>query len=133
MTATGTNPARIDPAFPNNACTNMVSPRTAPRRGPDAGTLMLRALRTHALAAGVVVAVLRIDSRPWASATFAGMRHDVTVEAGVGDALAAWLAALPDADWALRGHLVADVVVERTTTQSDGNVVSIGVLTIEDN
>lgn len=104
-----------------------------PCRGPDSGTLLVRALRASAGESGCAIAVRRIASLPWASATFVGMRHEVTVELPDDHAHRAWLARLSAAEWALRGHLVADVVVDDVATAAAGATASIAILTIEDN
>lgn len=95
------------------------------RIGPvDAGTLLLRALRASAAAAGCTVAIESLAARPWSSATFTGTRHRVVL-ALEADA-AAWLDALPEAEFALRGHLVADLAV---VARGDGRAM-IDVLTL---
>lgn len=45
-------------------------------------------------------------SEPWASVTFTGERHVLTVAPGVD------LTGLEDAEFDLRGHIVADIAVE---------------------
>ncbi len=96
-------------------------------RGPDAATLLERRLRIAAEAAGVTIAIPQSDWTRWASATFVGARHRLTLasdDPGFGD----WLATLPEAELPLRGHLVADVVVLRAT----GAVAEVEVLTVEE-
>ncbi|MFC3581529.1 hypothetical protein [Sphingomonas hylomeconis] len=46
-------------------------------------------------------------------------------------ALDAWLAALPDADLLLRGHLVADIHIAGLTRDSSGVTIELEALTIE--
>jgi hypothetical protein len=65
--------------------------------------------------------VLASRSEPWASATFIGARHELDCAAG------ADLTGLESADFALPGHIVADVAVFRT-----GDRLRIEALTIED-
>ncbi|KQN71145.1 hypothetical protein [Sphingomonas sp. Leaf62] len=95
--------------------------------GPDAATLLERRLRIAAEAAGAVVSVGEAGWTRWASATFVGARHRLTVS-GSGVAFDAWLAALPEADLPLRGHLVADVAVVARTSKD----VVLEVLTVEE-
>ena len=97
-------------------------------RGPDVHTLLLRALA----AGGSAVEVTKSDWLRWASATFSGARHTFTLSAPASDAFAAWLAALPEHDFALRGHLVADLTVTGTHYAGDMAVASLEVLTLED-
>lgn len=101
-------------------------------RGPDAGTLLERALGAHGEAAGCAVEIAASDWTRWASATFVGARHLITLKCTASAELEAWLAALPDADFALRGHLVADLVIERVHRQGDAVTVSLEILTVEE-
>ncbi|MDF7774974.1 hypothetical protein P1X14_06940 [Sphingomonas sp. AOB5] len=100
-------------------------------RGPDALTLLARALTAGAEAAGCAVRITASDSVRWASATFTGMRHRITLCCSAGDALDAWLATLPEAEFDLRGHLVADLVVERIRRDGDAMTVELEALTLE--
>ncbi|KQM85959.1 hypothetical protein ASE67_08725 [Sphingomonas sp. Leaf23] len=100
-------------------------------RGPDAATLLERRLRIAAEAAGVSIAITASDWTGWASATFNGARHRLTLSSG--DAgFAAWLAELPEADLPLRGHLVADLIVTGGATLPDRDDATIEVLTVEE-
>lgn len=96
-------------------------------RGPDAATLLERRLRIAAEAAGVAVMVGEADWTRWASATFVGARHRLTL-GGAGTAFEAWVAGLADAELPLRGHLVADVAVVARTREA----VVVEVLTVEE-
>ncbi|MDJ0277192.1 hypothetical protein QLH51_10340 [Sphingomonas sp. 2R-10] len=97
-------------------------------RGPDATTLLERRLRIAAEAAGATIAIVAADATPWASATFNGARHRLTL-AGGGAAFERWIAALPEADLPLRGHLVADVQV---VGRAVAGAVGLEVLTVEE-
>lgn len=101
-------------------------------RGPDAATLLVRALEAHAEAAGCPVTLAGSDWTRWASATFAGARHLLTLTAPPSPALDAWIAELADADLRLRGHLVADLVIEHVRQTADAVTISLEVLTVED-
>jgi len=97
-------------------------------RWPDVATQLAGALE----ASGPAVAVERHETIGWASATFAGARHRVTIEACATPGLDRWLAALPEAEFALRGHLVADLAVA-SVEQRDGRATAvIEALTVED-
>lgn len=76
--------------------------------------------------------VVEAGSVPWASVTFTGARHRLVLAASDTPALRAWLAALPELDLPLSGHLVADLAVE--TEEPCGEVlhVSLAVLTVEE-
>jgi len=98
--------------------------RMAPLPRPDAGTLLARALVADACRHGLLLDVRDWRVIPWASVTFVGDRHIATLKVA-GDP-AAWLAALPEAELAVRGHLVADIVARRAP---DG-MVSVEALTL---
>ncbi|MDG2534307.1 hypothetical protein P6144_11655 [Sphingomonas sp. HITSZ_GF] len=100
-------------------------------RGPDAETLLRRALEASAEAAGCPVTLAESDWARWASATFTGARHLLALTAPPSPALDAWIAALPEAELRLRGHLVADLVVEHVRRAGDSVRVSLEVLTVE--
>lgn len=101
-------------------------------RGPDAATLLERALVASAARAGCPVRVTAADWTRWASVTFAGARHTLTLAAQACPALHAWLAALPEEEFALRGHLVADVTVESMRRAGSDATVVLEVLTVEE-
>jgi len=61
-------------------------------RGPDAETLLRRALESHAEAAGCPVALVESDWTRWASATFSGARHLLALAGPPSPALDAWIA-----------------------------------------
>lgn len=63
-------------------------------RGPDAATLLERALLTAADSAGCPVAVVTSDWTRWASATFTGARHSLTLTAAASPRLDRWLVGL---------------------------------------
>lgn len=81
------------------------------RRDPTAGRLG-RALVASAAAVGVAATVTDIVARPWSSATFTGARNRVALAAEAGPARARWLATLPEAEWRIPGHIVADLSVD---------------------
>ena len=101
-------------------------------RGPDAETLLRRVLEASAEAADCPVALVASDWTRWASATFTGARHLLTLAAPPSPALDAWIAGLPEAELRLRGHLVADLVVEHVRRTADTVTVSLEVLTVEE-
>ncbi len=100
-------------------------------RGPDAATLLERRLRIAAEAAGATIAITASDWVRWASATFNGARHRVTI-AGEGARFEAWMATLPEADLPVRGHLVADLAVAARRDTADGVAFDLEVLTVEE-
>ncbi|HVJ03005.1 MAG TPA: hypothetical protein VM662_12540 [Sphingomonas sp.] len=101
-------------------------------RGPDAATLLGRALVAASERAGCPVSLAEADWTRWASATFAGARHSVVLVGTQSPALDAWLAALPEAEFALRGHLVADLKLVRVRHAGAARTVEIEALTVEE-
>ncbi|MEW9856992.1 hypothetical protein [Novosphingobium sp. M1R2S20] len=83
--------------------------RHAGARGPWLGLL-----REVLSLAGPDAQFMRHSERPWSSATFCGARHVVALTYEGAEAIAqgeAFIAALPDHEFTLRGALVADATV----------------------
>ena len=100
-------------------------------RGQDAETLLARALDEAAAAAGAELAVTGAERTRWASATFTGARHALTLAGRDGDAARAWLGGLAELELRLRGHLVADIAVN-AVAQADGGIsAQVEALTVE--
>lgn len=99
-------------------------------RGPDAATLLRRALTQHAEHCGVRLEYHATHAERWASATFVGAQHQLGLTV-TGTGLAAWIAALDEVDLPLRGHLVADLIVTTVTYADDRADIAIEVLTVE--
>lgn len=78
--------------------------------------------------------VMEGDLTPWASATFIGARHRVVLALDGEDAVEraeALAVVLPDADFAIAGHVVADLAVDAVVTEEEGARMILSVLTIE--
>lgn len=101
-------------------------------RGPDVGTLLVRALYRLSCTAGCPLEIVESDWVRWASATFTGARHAMIWRAAPSVALDDWLAALPEAEVALRGHLLADITVSAVTRTAECTGVELAALTITD-
>ncbi len=101
-------------------------------RGPDAGTQLERALLASAEAAGCPVSLAESDWTRWASATFTGARHHLTLVGTCSPALHTWFAGLPQAEFALRYHLVADLTVARVRRAGAAVTAVIEALTVEE-
>lgn len=97
-------------------------------RGSDAGTRLVRVL--EAGAPGVCVTARR--STRWASITFTGARHALSLAAPASPAVEQWLADLPDANFTVPGHLIAEVVIKAVTATPERLTAEIEVLTLED-
>lgn len=74
-------------------------------------------------------------ARPWCSATFIGAQHWFTLLMTGADAAARadrLAAAVPEANLAIPGHIVADVTVDALRPQADGTVlIDLAALTVE--
>lgn len=99
-------------------------------RGPDAATLLRRALERHADRHGIALSWYALATRRWASATFIGACHRLTLSVE-GPGIEGWIAALDEVDLPLRGHLVADVAVTTITRTGDRAELGVEVLTVE--
>ena len=91
--------------------------------------------------AGPESSVIATSCRPWASATFTGARHRIIVRfAGCNqrEKASRFAQALPEAEFSISGHIVADACVDTTeeNTSSAGHDqethLQLSILTIED-
>jgi hypothetical protein len=94
--------------------------------------LLERALIAGAAARGVDLAIGEAQSTRWASVTFSGARHRLACGAAAGDALERWIADLPEAEFRLRGHLVAQIAVTARRESGAGIALTVEALTVED-
>lgn len=101
-------------------------------RGPDAGTLLARALIAAAEADGIALTLVDSDWTHWASATFVGAQHRLSVAGPAAPAIDDWLTALPERELALRGHLLADLTIVAMRASSERIEAEIRALTVED-
>ena len=101
---------------------------------PDATSALLRAIAAQ-FAARDGFRVESIRSRSWASATFIGARHELVFGLSGASADAAantFLARLDGIEFALRGHIVADIALVSDERRADGARIAIEALTVED-
>lgn len=70
---------------------------------------------------------IEATSRPWASITFTGARHRLILAGGTIDEAA--LGALPEHEFTLAGHIVADVAI--IDERARGGALELEILTIE--
>ena len=101
-------------------------------RGPDAAILLERALLAGAETAGCPLTVTAADWTRWASATFTGARHMLTLSGAASPALDRWLVGLSEAEFALRNHLVADLSVTRVMRTDGVATIALEALTVEE-
>ncbi|WP_232318608.1 hypothetical protein [Sphingomonas sp. TDK1] len=64
--------------------------------------------------------------------TFTGARHRIVLEVEESPALRHWLAALPELELKLAGHLVADLVVAALHAQDGQARATLEALTVEE-
>lgn len=141
---TGREPGAMIPAGAEGPQRHAPSPARRRISGPaETGRKSdphMRLLRGLQEIAGVHGRITESSSRPWASATFIGAQHAMTMRIGGPDALdrAARLAgALPDAEIRLAGHILADLVVDGVETGQDQAgapfaLLRLAALTVED-
>ena len=101
-----------------------------------AGAELKRALRAWFVALGAPVAFETLSSRPWASITFAGERHRLALllpGPGAQAAADAFLDGLEDREFALRGHILADIEATGVARDADGQIrLTLEALTVEE-
>lgn len=94
-------------------------------------SLLARRLTRAAAAAGATIRVEAHTSRAWASATFTGTRHALTLTGAASPALDAWLAGLRDAEFDTARELVADLALVERTGTGGAVVARIEALTVD--
>jgi len=100
----------------------------------DATTAFLRAIRLNLLNFQGF-ALEEIRSRRWTSATFAGARHELSFRLegeGAEAAAKSFLARLRAAEFALRGHVLADIALVSEKYDPGRVTIRIEALTVED-
>lgn len=109
--------------------------RLAPRPGRRPWMQLLSAVLALGQSKGELV---RHSERAWASVTFSGSKHAITLAFSGAEAVAAgeaFIEALPEHEFAISGQLVADaavVAVEQTARPEPRLDVQIEVLLLED-
>lgn len=102
-----------------------------PRRDP-----LNRLLAQLTALAGPESRVVQASSRPWSSATFVGAQHQVTVLLPSAVATGRFVESLPEAEFRIPGHIVADAVLDERALDleagTDHWLCRITALTIED-
>jgi hypothetical protein len=106
---------------------------TEKRRG-DAHRMLLRALGERA-GGPEHAQILSAQSEAWASATFRGARHSLTLRmsgADAGDRAGRLAGELDAIEFRLPGHLVADIALTSRRESADDVTMEIEALTVED-
>ncbi len=102
------------------------------RRTTDVGTQLARSIEAWARARQCAVTAEALGATRWASATFSGARHNLRLDALHAPNLLQLLEDLPERDFAIRGHLVADVVTKAIRRHPGAVEVDLEILTLED-
>ena len=98
----------------------------------DAGELLAAALVELGNSSAHIV---RREGTNWASATFTGMRHKVEMQFPGMKAIEAGrtlASILPEHEFTLRGHIVADISAKRSVETDGVLTLEIEALTVED-
>jgi hypothetical protein len=99
-----------------------------------AGEQLNRALTMNFLNFAGVTAIEAPVSRRWASVTFSGERHRLRLHlggAGAAAAADAFLDGLDEREFALRGHILADIALVGDEREDDGVRLTLEALTVE--
>jgi hypothetical protein len=99
-----------------------------------AGAELVRALRGWFAGFAGALSVEEPASRRWASVTFSGERHRLRLRlggAGAGAAADAFLDGLDEREFALRGHILADIALVGDEREEDGVRLTLEALTVE--
>ena len=100
------------------------------------GAELKRALRAYFESLGAPVAFESLASRPWASITFSGERHRLSLclpGPGAAAAVDTFLDGLGEREFVLRSHILADIEAVSVTHDEDGQIrVLLEALTVED-
>lgn len=94
----------------------------------DVQDMLARALLDRA---GDGARLVRGRARPWASATFSGMRHVATIAMRAEQA-AAFSEGLGESDFPIDRHFVADIALTGRSEEGDAVLLQIEALTIEE-
>jgi hypothetical protein len=100
-----------------------------------AGAELSRALRATFATFGAAPTFDAVLSRPWASITFSGERHRISLclpGPGAAAAAEAFLDGLAERDFPLRGHILADIDACEVARDAHGQVrLTLEALTVE--
>jgi hypothetical protein len=100
----------------------------------DAATALVRALRTRLDGFGADLEIENLVSRSWASVTFTGARHSVSLRLEghrAGQAADAFLDGMDEAEFDLRDHILADIVLVRQVRDEASVRLFLQALTVE--
>lgn len=96
------------------------------------GTALVGAIQANAKRAGVDITLVSSDWTRWASASFTGARHQLVVAAAESPEMDTWLTEMPEGEYPIRGHLVADMLVQSVGRADGVATISLEALTVEE-
>lgn len=101
-----------------------------------AGAELRRGLRSCFAGLGAAPVFDSLTSRPWASITFSGERHRLVLRLpgpGADAAVEAFLDGLAEREFALRGHILADIEPIAVDREDEGQIrLTLEALTVEE-
>ncbi|MEA3013283.1 MAG: hypothetical protein QOD42_1828 [Sphingomonadales bacterium] len=100
-----------------------------------AGDALKRALRVYFVKLGAAVAIESLASRPWASITLSGERHRLSLclpGPGAAAAADAFLDGLAERDFALGGHILADIALVERSEEDEQVRLILEALTVRE-
>lgn len=109
-----------------------------PQVTEDAASAFLRAVRVNFVnfvGSGGAFSLHELVSRSWASVTFSGARHRIAFSLegpGAGEAADAFLGSMAEAEFDLRGHILADITLAGEERSGERVRISLEALTVED-
>lgn len=96
---------------------------------PEAATALLRALGDRL--GGGAYHIEELSCRNWASVTFSGTRHRLTLRLPC-EASAPFLDGIEEAEFSLPGHIVADIALVSCVREGGEMRIALEALTVED-
>ena len=101
----------------------------------NAGEELARALGVQFVHFAGSAEILELTGRRWASVTFSGERHRLALRlrgAGAAAAADAFLDGLDEREFALRGHILADIALLGEVREGDVVRLTLEALTVEE-
>lgn len=101
----------------------------------DAASAFLRAIHAALAAFGGRFTLHELVTRGWASVTFSGARHRIAFSLdgeGAGEAADGLIGSLREAEFDLRGHILADIALAGEERSAEGVRLTLEALTVED-
>lgn len=98
-----------------------------------AGAAFCRAIEASAQVADRPIKIVSSDWTQWASASFTGARHRLTIQGPDSGAFHRWLRTLQESeDMPMRGHQLADILVLSVSSADGETTAVLEALTVEE-